>query len=98
MFEAIKHNTKVNPFNEVVLYPARVMVKTTSGYKELDLYVRESTGHVYAKNGQYFISLMRGGLTTNSKITWVELDGLDEQYEKCYLTYYADMTKKSEEV
>lgn len=98
MFELIKHPTKENPFKEFTMYPARAMVKTTSGYKELDLYVRESTGHVYAKNGQYFICLMREGLTSNSKVTWVELDGLDEQYEKCYLTYYKDMTEKTEEV
>lgn len=74
-----------------VIYPAQVMVKTTSGYKVLDLCVRNSTGQVYAKNGQYYICLMRSGLTSNSKITWSELDGIEEVYDKNYLTHYTPM-------
>lgn len=73
------------------VYPAKVMVKTTSGYKVLDLYTLNSNGHIYAKNGQYYICLMRSGLTSNSKITWTELDGIDEVYDKNYLTHYNPM-------
>lgn len=100
MFTAIPHKDKdqtgffskfgVETKDEVI-YPAQVMVKTTSGNKVLDLYVRNSNGLVYARNGQYFICLMNSSLTSNSKITWVELDGLDEIYDKCYLTYYQPM-------
>ena len=93
MFTAIPHKDKdqtslVSHFlkNEV-LHPAQVMVKITSGYKVLDLYVRDSNGHVYAKNGQYFICLMKSSITSNSKITWVELDGIEEVYNKSYLSF-----------
>lgn len=96
MFTAIPHKNKDQTgffttfgieTEETVIYPAQVMIKTTSGHKVLDLYVRNSNGHVYAKNGQYLICLMNSNLTSNSKITWVELDGIDEVYDKCHLTY-----------
>ncbi|ELL7856256.1 hypothetical protein RXY88_001376 [Salmonella enterica] len=90
MFKEIKHNTKEHISENLLYHPAEVMVKTTSGYKVLPLYVRESNGHVYAKNGQFYIALMKQSITSNSKITWVELDGLDEVYEKCYLVYKSD--------
>lgn len=90
MFKEIKHNKKEQLTEDFVLHSAKVMVKTTSGYKVLPLYVRESNGHVYAKNGQFYIALMQQSITSNSKITWVELDGLDEVYEKCYLVYKSD--------
>lgn len=95
MFTAIPHKDKEQPMSkfglEIVTDHAQVMVKTSSGHKVLDLYVRNSNGQLYAKNGQYFICLMRSGVTSNSKITWVELDGIDEVYDKCYLTYYQPM-------
>lgn len=82
MFKPIEHRTTT-----LFIQSAQAMVKTTSGYKELDLYQRESTGHVYAKNGSFYISLMCGGITSNSKITWVELDGIEEIYDTSYLKY-----------
>lgn len=85
MFKIIYSNSK--NIIGFIPEPAQVMVKTTQGYKELDLYQRTSTGHVYAKNGSYYISLMRTGLTGNSKITWVELDGIEEIYDTSYLKY-----------
>lgn len=84
MFTAIPHKDKDQT---KTLHPAQVLVKTISGHKVLDLYVRNSNGHVYAKNGQYFICLMKPSITSNSKITWVELDGIDEVYNKSYLSY-----------
>lgn len=93
MFTLIPHKDKdqtslvASNINEV-LYPAEVMVKTSSGYKVLALYVRNSTGHLYAKNGAFFISLMRSGITSNAKITWTEISGVDEMYDRSYLTYF----------
>lgn len=97
MFTLIPHKDKdqtslgTSFIKDEVLYPAEVMVKTSSGYKVLALYVRDSTGHLYAKNGAFFISLMHGGLTSNSKVTWSELSGVDEMYDRSYLTYYKPM-------
>lgn len=89
MFTQINHNIQdpsiLQEFG--IFTPAQVLVKTTVGYKPLDLYVRDSTGQVFAKNGSYLIALMRSGLTTNSKITWKELDGIDEIYDNNNLTY-----------
>lgn len=67
------------------LKESSVLIKTTSGYKELDLFVRNSTGHVYAKHGQYYIALLKGGITSNAKISWTELDGLSEMYDNYHL-------------
>lgn len=107
MFSQIAHKDKDQtsllgkfgvPAEPEVIYPAQVMVKTSSGIKVLDLYIRNSNGWVYAKNGQYFISLMKSGITSNSKITWVELDGMEEVYDKCYLTYYHPMEGANEKL
>ena len=97
MFTLIPHNTKdkeslPSKFGlDEVGHPAQVLVKTTSGYKILDLYVRDSTGTVFAKNGSYLIALMSNGITSNAKITWTELDGIEELYDKCNLSYFKVM-------
>ena len=105
MFKAIPHKDKdqtnfLDKFGikteDVVTYPAQVMVKTSSGYKVLDLFVRNSTGQVYAKNGQYFICLMRSNITSNSNICWTELDGIDEVYDKGYLTYQTVVSNETD--
>lgn len=87
MFTQINHNIQDQSILQQfgILKCAQVMVKTTVGYKVLNLHRRDSTGHVYAMNGTHFIALMRGGLTSNSKITWVELDGIEEIYDTSYL-------------
>ncbi len=52
---------------------AEVLVKNSTGLKTLPVYKRNSNGYLYAKNGQYYISLLTNSVTGNSKLQWLEI-------------------------
>lgn len=60
---------------------AEVLIKISGGYKVLPVYSRNSNGYLYAKNGQVYIALLNRSVTSNSKITWQEIN-IDIDFDK----------------
>jgi hypothetical protein len=53
---------------------AEVLVQISGGYKVLPVFKRNSTGNLFAKNGQTYIALLVSNVTSNSKIMWREIN------------------------
>lgn len=66
---------------------AKILVRNRSGCKVLELYVLNDTNQVYAKNGQYFVSILSNNLTSTSSLTWVKIEGLEETFIMNRLVY-----------
>lgn len=60
---------------------SEVLIKTSGGYKVLPVFTRNSNDYLYAKNGQMYIALLQSSLTSNSKMTWQEIN-ISVQFEK----------------
>lgn len=72
-------------FNEIE--NAQILVRNRNGCKVLPLFLLEDTNKVYAKNGNYYISILSNNVCSVTNLTWVKLKGIDEKYENNHLVY-----------